>query len=157
MTHALRNNRRGGIEGLPMELLIIIVVATIGVGILIGWMNDLQGQEPETYGDISSDVTMVSVKDSMYTVNGDSTCADTSFDMTVHVVNGKGDGIENAVVKLTGLGVTGSATYGQTGSNGDITFKGLTVKTVPAEIGYITANISSDIGDTELKIPVVKG
>ena len=157
MTHTLKNDRTGGIEGLPMELLIIIVVATIGVGILIGWMNDLQGQEPEVYGDITSDATMISYKDGLYTVNGDTACAAPTFEMTVHVINGNGDGIENAVVKLSGLGVSGDKTFGQTGSSGDIKFTGLTVATVPGTVGYITATISSDIGDTELKVPVVKG
>jgi len=157
MNNGLQYDRRGGIEGLPMELLIIIVVATIGVGILIGWMNDLQGQEPEVYGDVSCDATMISVKDGMYTVNGDTSCADTTFDMTVHVVNGKGDGISDAVVKLSGLGISGNKTYGQSDSSGNVKFTSLTISTIPSSIGYITASISSDIGDTELKIPVVKG
>ena len=157
MTHgyAFSRNRRGGIEGLPMELLIIIVVAAVGVSLILGWYSGLGSQEPTVYGDVTSDVTMVSVKDSMYTVNGDASCADTAFDMTVHVIDNKGDGVGNAVVKLSGLGITGPSTFGQTASSGDVTFSGLSLRTMPTGIGYIVVSISSSLGDTELKIPVV--
>ena len=46
-------------------------------------------------------------------------------------------------------------TFGQTGSSGDITFRGLSLRTLPHGIGYIIVSVSSSIGDTELKIPVV--
>ena len=152
---ALSGNRKGGIEGLPMELLIIIVVAAVGVTLILGWFSGLGDQQPVTYGNVSSDVTMLSVKDSLYTVNGDTSCADTDFDITVHVIDSKGDGIGDAVVKLSGLGIQGTSTFGQTGSSGDITFRGLSLRTLPHGIGYIIVSVSSSIGDTELKIPVV--
>ena len=138
-----------------MELLIIIVVAAVGVTLILGWFSGLGDQQPVTYGNVSSDVTMLSVKDSLYTVNGDTSCADSNFDLTVHVIDSKGDGIGDAVVKLSGLGIQGTSTFGQTGSSGDITFRGLSLRTLPHGIGYIIVSVSSSIGDTELKIPVV--
>ncbi len=158
MTHAkiLRNDRKGGIEGLPMELLIIIVVATIGTGILVGWMGNLDGQSPTVYGDVTSDVTMVSTDGKLYGTNGNEPCADTSFAMTVTVRDSNGDSVSDAVVTLSGADVSGTKIYGQTDSTGKITFEGLTVgKPSSSHNDYIKVNISSDLGDKTLKIPVV--
>ena len=43
---ALRKNRKGGIEGLPLQLMIIIMVATLGTAIIIGWMGNIE--EPDS-------------------------------------------------------------------------------------------------------------
>ena len=154
--YGLKNNRRGGIEGLPMELLIIIVIATIGTAVVVGWMNNVEGQQPTTYGDVTSDVTMVSTDGTFYAVNGDTLCADRSFGMTIRVTNNNGDGVKDAVVKLSGLGVTGDMTFGQTDASGEISFKDLTLKThTTGGVGYLVVSVSSSMGDTELKIPVV--
>ncbi len=139
-----------------MELLIIIVVATIGTGILVGWMGNLDGQTPTVYGDVSSDVTMVSTDGTLYGTNGNKPCADTSFDMTVTVRDSNGDSVSGAVVTLSGADVSGTKTYGQTDSSGKIAFEGLTVgKPSSSHNDYIKVNISSDLGDKTLKIPVV--
>ncbi|MEM3341711.1 MAG: hypothetical protein QW728_03370, partial [Thermoplasmata archaeon] len=37
----LAKNNGGGIEGLPLRLLVLIVVAAVGLGILIYWLNDV--------------------------------------------------------------------------------------------------------------------
>ncbi len=158
MTHVemLRKDRKGGIEGLPMELLIIIVVATIGTGILVGWMGNLDGQSPTVYGEVTSDVTMICTDGTLYGTNGSEPCADTSFDMTVTVRDSNGDAVANAVVTLSGADVSGTKTYGQTDSTGKVTFEGLTVaKPSSSHNDYVKANISSDLGDKTLKIPVV--
>ena len=158
MNHGLglKNNRRGGIEGLPMELLIIIVVATIGTAVVVGWMNNIENQQPATYGDVSSDVTMISTDGTYYAVNGDAICGNENFSTKVRVTDNNGDGIRDAVVKLSGLGITGAKTYGQTDSQGEVSFTGLTLKThATGSVGYVIISVSSSIGDKELKIPVV--
>ena len=40
----LRNGKEdsGGIEGLPLQLMIIILVATMGAAILVGWMGNIE-------------------------------------------------------------------------------------------------------------------
>ncbi len=37
--------RRGSIEGLPLQLLIMIVIAAVGLGILLAWMNSINNQK----------------------------------------------------------------------------------------------------------------
>ncbi len=37
----LKGNRNGGIEGLPLQLMIVIMVATMGTAIIMGWMGNI--------------------------------------------------------------------------------------------------------------------
>jgi len=37
----LYGNRNGGIEGLPLQLMIVIMVATMGTAIIMGWMGNI--------------------------------------------------------------------------------------------------------------------
>ena len=83
---ALRKNRKGGIEGLPLQLLIIIVIAGLGLSIMVGWMNNIS--EPDRIDGI----------DAAYERNGG------AYDITVHVTDQNGDGVEGADVVLTGYG-----------------------------------------------------
>ena len=89
---ALRKNRKGGIEGLPLQLLIIIVVASLGLTMMVGWMNNIE--EPTTISRIE--------------VYADPTDSDykKDFDVTVVVYDNKGNPVEGATVALTGLGAT---------------------------------------------------
>lgn len=46
----LGNDRRGGIEGLPLQLMIVILVATMGTAIIVGWMGNIE--TPKSIGDV---------------------------------------------------------------------------------------------------------
>jgi len=52
----MRNKRRivcdtsAGIEGLPLQLLIMVVVAGLGLTVIVGWMNSISA--PHSIGDI---------------------------------------------------------------------------------------------------------
>ncbi len=105
-TGSLGKDRRGGVEGLPMELLIILVVASVGIALIVGWMGDLGEKAPVAYGDVSSDVTMITITDTGYIINGGSEEVK-SFGLGIHVTDSRGDGVKNAVVKLSGLGIKG--------------------------------------------------
>ncbi len=82
----MHTNRKGGIEGLPLQLLIIIVIAGLGLGIMVGWMNGIP--EPDRIDNIET---------SCEKANG-------AYQITVHVTDQNGDGVEGADVVLTGYG-----------------------------------------------------
>lgn len=103
----LKEDRLGGIEGLPMELLIILVVASVGIALIIGWMGNLDDNVPLSYGDVSSDVTMITVTDNGYVLNGGTEVLK-EFPVDITVTDSAGDGIRDAVVKLSGLGIRGT-------------------------------------------------
>ncbi len=46
----IRTDRSGGIEGLPLQLMIVIIVATMGIAIIVGWMGNLE--TPNSIGDV---------------------------------------------------------------------------------------------------------
>lgn len=131
-----------------MELMIIIVIATMGTGILIGWMGDLGG--PQTIGDVECSVNQINM--------GNDTCR-TSFDITV--TDNSGDGIKGATVVLTGCGIsngTKGTVYATTDDSGVAHFGSVTLNKNVHGVGYINVQVSStDYGENStLKIPVVR-
>ena len=46
----LRKDRNGGIEGLPLQLMIVILVATMGTAIIVGWMGSIE--TPHSIGNV---------------------------------------------------------------------------------------------------------
>ena len=54
----LKNDRSGGIEGLPLQLMILILIATLATAIIIGWMGNIS--TPESIGDVTLDKSDVS-------------------------------------------------------------------------------------------------
>ena len=146
----LKKNRKGGIEGLPMELMIIVVVATIGTGILVGWMGNIEA--PHTIGDVSCSIDQI-------TMNSDT--AKTSFDVVV--TDNNGNGIQGATVVLTGCGIsngktTGGTVSGITDNNGKVIFSNLNLAKNTRGVGYVNVQVSSpDYGEyNNIKIPVVR-
>lgn len=88
----LRKNKKGGIEGLPLQLLIIIVVASLGLTMMVGWMNNIE--EPTTIDRVEVTVSPTSnVQSKEYL-----------FDITVY--DNKGNPIDDADIVITGLGVS---------------------------------------------------
>lgn len=82
----LRANKKGGIEGLPLQLLIIIVVASLGLAIMVGWMNSID--EPDVIDSVETSYEKV----------GD------AYEVTVRALDQDGYGVEGADVILTGYG-----------------------------------------------------
>ena len=85
-------NKKGGIEGLPLHLLIVIVIASLGLSMMVGWMNNIE--EPTTISRVEAYATPV---------EGD---YGKDFNITIVVYDNKGNPVEGAAVALTGLGVT---------------------------------------------------
>ena len=130
----ISNNRRGGIEGLPLQLMIMILVATLGTGIILGWMGNIEG--PRSIGSV--DVT----SDDIVLVNGSTS----DGIIEVRVTDQDGEPIEGAAVVLSGLGITdlnGKTAYDSTDSNGLAVFTGLNITMDNSSVGFITVNVSA--------------
>jgi hypothetical protein len=134
----ISNNRRGGIEGLPLQLMIVIIVATMGTGIILGWMSNIE--TPQSIGSVDVLSNDIELRNGS-TYNG---YAD------IRVTDQDGNPIEGATVVLTGLGVTdvyGKTAHGHTDSDGKISFNGLRI-TMKGDIGFVTVNVSHpDFGE----------
>lgn len=86
----IRKNKKGGIEGLPLQLLIIIVVATLGLSTMVGWMNNIE--EPTTIDKVVIDKKVASSGDHHL--------------VTFYVYDNKGNPVEGANVVISNLGAT---------------------------------------------------
>lgn len=111
--------RSGGLEGLPLQLMIVILVATMGTAIILGWMGNIE--TPHSIGEITVEGSQGSTVVSTGNVLGD---------FTVTVRDQNGEHLEGATVVLKGLNVTdadGGTAYAVTGADGKAVFSGLRI------------------------------
>jgi len=129
----LNRNKKGSIEGLPLQLMIMIIIATMGTAILIGWMGNI---------DTPKHIGGVEVVSGDIVLNGNST---TSGYVEVYVTDQNGNPLSGATVVLSGLGVAdknGKTAYANTDSMGYAKFDNLKISLRNSEIGFITVNVS---------------
>lgn len=88
----MQSNKKGGIEGLPLQLLIVIVIASLGLAMMIGWMGNIS--EPDRIDEINTSYEKTAA----------------GYEVTVRVVDQNGYGIEGADVVITGYGAYSFAT-----------------------------------------------
>jgi hypothetical protein len=149
----LRGNRRGGIEGLPLQLMIVLIVATMGTGIIVGWMGSIE--TPHSIGDVSvesGDIILEQRSGSLRYTNEGS--------VEIYVSDQDGNPLAGATVVLTGLGVEnsdGTTAHANTDEGGFANFENLNVKIRGATVGYISVNVSmSGYGeDNSTRIAVI--
>ena len=156
MRTQFKKDRSGGIEGLPLQLMIMVLIAGIGSAVLLGWMGNLNA--PESIGSVTSSPSELVAKDG----NGDGVFEASNIDMTISVYDGKGDPVAGATVILEGCGVArmdGTRPYGTTDTNGHLVLNDLGISQTGNAIGFITVTVTkSGYGtDTSLSIPVISG
>jgi hypothetical protein len=140
----LRRNRRGGIEGLPLQLMIIILVAALGTAIIVGWMSSIE--TPRSIGSVETEPG---------SIQGTS---DVSIRMTV--TDQDGNPLEGAVVVLTGLGIidsNGRTPNAMTDSGGTVQFSGLKITGLAkGRVGYLDAEATKPgYGSRSVQIVVI--
>ena len=128
----IRNDRRGAIEGLPLQLMIAVIVAGIALAIVLGWVLSIQ--TPNVISRVEATPETVSI-----TGAPTSTEATKTVTITVRAFDGKGNVIAGVVVSLNGAGLgTAKADRDDGASDGAATFTNVVVR-VPA--GVLTAKI----------------
>ena len=136
---ALRKNKNGGIEGLPLQLMIIIMVATLGTAIIVGWMGNIE--EPHSINKVEVDSNEIELGSNMAR-SGSYYCVDE--DVVITVYDQSGNPLEGATVILSGLGVkdsNGGTPHANTDSNGTVVFKDLNLKMTGTH-GYLDVEVS---------------
>lgn len=128
-TGAEEEGTMGGIEGMPLQLMIVILVATMCTAILVGWM-----------GSISAPLTIGSLEyEDFYKADGDSL-----GDIEITVRDGSGNLLEGAVVVLSGLSVTsaGGDAIAVTDGNGVASFGDVRISPGTGKTGEISVSVS---------------
>lgn len=146
----------GGIEGLPLQLLIMVVVAGLGLTVILGWMNSIS--TPHSIGEILVNPSEILVYDD----DGDGLYTASGIDITVSVSDQGGDRLEGATVVLEGANIKnaeGGQVRGVTDARGQVVFNGLSVEQFGARLTTVTVTIAKgDYGiDSSYEIPVIPG
>jgi hypothetical protein len=134
----LRKNKSGGIEGLPLQLMIIILIATLGTAIIIGWMGSLE--TPKSIGSVDIDSGDIILEKS----SGTERYTD-SGRVKIRVTDQDGNGLAGATVVLNGCSVStsdGKTVHGITDSKGYVEFSKLHVSLRGAKMGFINVDVS---------------
>lgn len=152
----LRRNASGGIEGLPLQLLIMVVIAGLGLTILMGWMNSISA--PHSIGEVLVSPSEILV----YDEDGDGIYTREGVMITVTVTDEKGNRLEGATILLEGANVrtaAGGPVRGVTDSRGQVLFTDLTVEHFGARLTTITVTVAKgDYGiDSSYEVPVIPG
>jgi len=151
----MRKDQRGGIEGLPLQLMIMVVVAGVGMAIILGWMSGLQ--PPASIGSVHANPAEIVMTDE----DGDGIFEKDGLDIVVTVVDSEGKGIAGVTVILEGSGISYDGSqgkvYGTTDSNGVVSFEDLSAKRTVGTLGFVTVTATkSGYGThTGLEIPVI--
>jgi len=150
----LRRDCGGGIEGLPLQLLIMVVVAGLGLTIIMGWMNSIAA--PHSIGEVFVNPSEIVV----YDKDGDGVYSREGVAMTITVTDQSGDRLEGATIVLEGANIKagdGGPVRGVTDSHGQLVLTGLTVEQFGSRLTTITVTVAKgDYGiDSGYEIPVI--
>ena len=149
----LRRNKEGGIEGLPLQLMIIILVATLGTAVMIGWMGSLG--TPDHIGSVDVDTGDIVLDMS----SGTERYTDSGY-VRIRVTDQNGNGLPGATVVLSGCGAvtaSGGTIHGVTDAQGYVEFHDIHVSLRGSKIGFINVDVSmSGYGtDSTARIAVI--
>ncbi|MBM4237280.1 MAG: carboxypeptidase regulatory-like domain-containing protein [Euryarchaeota archaeon] len=148
-------DKDGGIEGLPLQLMIMVAIAGIGMAIILGWMTGLEA--PKSIGAVYSSPTELVLEDD----DGDGVYESDGISIVITVLDQNGDGVQGATVLLEGMNVVtsvdGKHVHGMTDDTGRVRFSGLSASQVGSSIGFVTVTVTkAGYGtDSNLTIPVI--
>lgn len=123
----MNKDRKGGIEGLPLQLMIVILVATMGTAVIMGWMGGIDS--PHLIKSIGIEENVVVVEDGVI------------GDIHVCVVDESNEPLKGVSVLITNKQVSGPVTFVSTDSNGRAVLSGWTLENYPKST--IKLNISA--------------
>lgn len=150
----IRKDRSAGIEGLPLQLMIMVVIAGLGTAILLGWMSGLSAPRSidAVYSNPSELVLSDGDRDGVFTAS--------SISMTITVLDQNGEPVTGATIVLDGCNIataSGKQVHGTTDASGKVLLSGLSASQTGRSVGFITVTVTkSGMGtDSSLTIPVI--
>jgi hypothetical protein len=153
-TKRIQKDRNAGIEGLPLQLMIMVVIAGLGTAIILGWMGGISA--PRTINAVYSAPSELVLtdpdKDGIYRSSG--------ISITITVLDQNGEPIDGATVVLDGCNVgtaSGKQVHGTTDTTGKVVLSGLSASQTGRSVGFITVTVAkSGMGtDSTLTVPVI--
>ena len=139
---------------MPLQLMIMVLIAGLGTAVLVGWMGGLDA--PQAIASVNGEPSEIMLSDEdldgMYENRGVS--------LTILVRDQDGNAVAGASVVLDGCNVChvdGSLAYGSTDAEGKVVFQDLQVSRYGHGIGFITVTVAKGgLGtDSSLQVPVI--
>jgi hypothetical protein len=146
---------KAGIEGLPLQLMIMVVIAGIGTTVILGWMSGLQ--PPSSIGSVHAYPGEIILTDA----DGDGIFQANDITIQVTVLDREGNGIQGATVLLEGAGISfqlnDGTVHGMTDSSGQLTLNELEASLAGGPLGFITVTVTKSGYGSEggLQVPVI--
>ncbi|MFW6141413.1 MAG: hypothetical protein ACOC53_02510 [Candidatus Saliniplasma sp.] len=103
--HRTKLSNEGALEGLPLYLILLVVIAGIGTAIIVGWMTSAQSTELDT--------VEIDEGDRVISSGSNNNVKITAYDQN-------GNGLQGVVITLEGCDVVET---GETGPDGTFTFE----------------------------------
>jgi hypothetical protein len=133
----LKKDRNGGIEGLPLQLMIMVMIAGIGSAVIIGWMGGLNA--PQSISSVIAEPSEIVLSDG----DGDGIYLSDGIQITITVSDQDGNAVVGASVSLDGSSVSdnGHMPHEITDSKGQASFDGLSAQRSGRGMGLITVTV----------------
>ena len=150
----MRDDCQGGIEGLPLQLLIMVVVAGLGLTIIMGWMNSISA--PHSIGEVFVNPSEIAV----YDKDGDGLYTREGLTLTITVTDQGGDRLEGATIVLDGANIEtkdGGQARGITDASGQVVLSNVKIEQFGSKLTTIVVTVAKgDYGiDSSYQIPVI--
>jgi len=130
-------DNRASIEGLPLQLLIIGLIASLGTAIVVGWISSIEA--PRFIGDVIIDPDEIILTDS----DGDGQYFEVLEELTIRVLDTADKPVVKATVVLEGGSIDNEhhRVHGTTDSNGILRFESVPLRVTGNRISVISVSI----------------
>ncbi|UCE37434.1 MAG: carboxypeptidase regulatory-like domain-containing protein [Thermoplasmata archaeon] len=146
-------DEKGALEGLPLYLIILVVIAAIAIVIIIAWLNSIS--TPKSFGTISPDPNQITLTDD----NGDGFSSTESGTLKIIVRDSDNNKVKGATVTLSGCDVSfssGGTAWAETNENGEAAFSGLHLEVEEGTMDSLSVTVKkSGYPDKGIEVPVV--
>ncbi|UCE73809.1 MAG: hypothetical protein JSV56_12430 [Methanomassiliicoccales archaeon] len=146
-------DNKGALEGLPLYLIILVVIAAISIVVIISWLGSIS--TPKTFGTITPSPSQITLTDD----DGDDISSTETGSLTVTVRDSDDNRIKGATVTLSGCDArfsSGGTAWAETNENGEAVFTGLHLEVTKGSTSSITVKAQkSDYPDKEITVPVI--
>jgi hypothetical protein len=134
----IRNDENGSIEGLPLQLMIMGIIASLGTAVIVGWISSIQ--TPIYIGKVEISPQEILVHDSDENGIFD---ADLN-EMTIRITDTSGNPIGDAQVLIEGSALSNEhhRLFGTTDADGILAFKSVSVKVIGDHVSALKMSVS---------------
>lgn len=134
----IRKDNRASIEGLPLQLMIMGIIASLGTAVIVGWISSIQ--TPTYIGQVDFSPQEILV----YDADGNGVFEVKLKDLSLRVLDTGGNPVENANVLIDGSSVNNDhhRLYGKTDADGGVHFHDVSFKLIGDRTTTVTVTIS---------------